>query len=57
MKESFSFSPNSRTASAAGRRMLKTSLILLYIYPHTNVVVYGVQAEAWGPLEMAVSSA
>ena len=33
MQDSFSFSPNSRTASAAGRRMLKPPLMLLCISP------------------------
>ena len=37
--------------------MLKPSLILLCISPWINLVISGVQAEAWGILEMAVSSA
>ena len=57
MRENFSLSPNSRIVSAAGRRMLKPSLILRYISPRMKEVISGVQAEACGPLEMAVSSA
>ena len=37
--------------------MLKPYLILLYISYRMNVVISVVQAEVWGPLEMAVSSA
>ena len=54
MRESFSFSPNSRIASAAGRRMLKPSLILRLSSPRMDEVISGVHAEAWGPLERAV---
>ena len=36
---------------------MNLSLILLCIYPQTNVVIYRIQDEAWGPLEMTVSSA
>ena len=57
MRESFSYYPNILITSAAGRSMLKPSLILRYIYPHMKAVIFGVQAEACGPLEMAVSSA
>ena len=57
IREIFGFSPNIRTASDAGRRMLKTYLILLCISPRMNVVISRVQAEAWCSLEMAVSSA
>ena len=39
------------------RRNLKTSLILLCISPPMKAVVSGVQAEAYCPLYMAVSSA
>ena len=37
--------------------MLKPSLILLCVSPRMNVVISGLQSKAWGPLEMAVSSA
>ena len=57
MWESFSLSPNSRMASAAGRRMLKPSLILRRRSPRMKEVVSMVQAESWAPLEMAVSNA
>ena len=57
MRESFSLSINSRIASAAGRRMLKPSLILRCISPQMKEVISGVQAEAWGPLDMVFSSA
>ena len=57
MQEIFSLYPNSRITSAAGRRMLKPSLILRYISPQMKVVISGVKDEACGPLEMAVSSA
>ena len=57
MRESFSFSPNSHIASAPGRRMLKPSLILRCISPRMKEDISGGQAEACGPLEMAVSSA
>ena len=57
MRESFSFSPNSRMASAAGRRMLKPSLILRLSSPRMKEVISGVHAEAWGPLERSVSKA
>ena len=57
MRESFSFSPNSRMASAAGRRMLKPSLIVRLSYPQMNEVISGVHAQAGGPLERAVSKA
>ena len=56
MRESFSLSPNSRIMSAAGRRMMKPSLILRCIYPLMKEAISGIQAEARGPLEMAVSS-
>ena len=52
MQESFSFSPNSCIASAAGRRMLKPSLILRYIYPRMKAFISRVQAGACDPLEM-----
>ena len=57
MRESFSFSPNSRIASAVGRRMLNPYLILRCISPRMKAVIYGVQAKACDLLEMAVSSA
>ena len=57
MRESFSLSPNSQMASAAGRRMLKPSLILGRTSPRRKEVISGLQSEAWGPLEMAVSKA
>ena len=57
MWENFNLSPNSLIASAAGRRMLKPSLILRCISPWMKEVVYRVQAEVCGPLEMAVSRA
>ena len=57
MRESFSLYPNSHIASAAGRRMLKPSLILRCIFPQMKEVISGVQVEACGTLEMAVSSA
>ena len=56
MWESCNLSPNSRIASAAGRRMLKPSLILPCISPRIKEVIYRVQDEASVPLEMAVSS-
>ena len=57
MRESFSLSPNSHIASASGRRMLKPLLILRCISTRMKVVISGVQAKAYDPLEMAVSSA
>ena len=57
MRESFSLYLNSRIASAAGRRMLNPSLIFRCTSPHMKDVISWVQAEACGPLEMAVSSA
>ena len=57
MRESFSLSPNSCKAYAAGRRMIKPSLILRRSYTRMKEVIYGVQDEAWGPLEMEVSKA
>ena len=57
MQESFSLSPNSRITSAAGRRMLKPSLILRCISSWMKEVTPGVQDEACGPLDMVVSSA
>ena len=57
MQESFRLSLNSRMASAAGRRMLKPSLILRCSSPQTKEVISGVQDEAWAPLEMSVSNA
>ena len=42
MRESFRFSQNSLIASAAGRKMLKPSLILRYISPRMKSVIYGV---------------
>ena len=35
---------------------MKQYLILICISPWMNVVISGVQAKAWGPLEMTVSS-
>ena len=35
---------------------MEPSLILFCIYPRMNVVISGVQAEAWGSLQMVVSS-
>ena len=57
MRESFRFSPNILISSVAGRIMLKPSLILRYISPRMKLVISGVQAEACGPLEMAVFNA
>ena len=57
MRESFSFSQNSRMASAAGRRMLEPSLILRRSSPRMKAVISRVHAGAWGPLEMSVSKA
>ena len=57
ISESFSLSPNSFTASNTQRIMLKPSLILLCIYPRTNVVISGVQDEVLVLLKMAVSIA
>ena len=57
MRDSFSLSPNSCMASAAERGMLKPSFILRRSSPRMKEVISGVQAEAWGPLEMAVSKA
>ena len=57
MQESFSFSPNSLIASADGRNILKPYLILRCISPRMKSVIYGVQADECGPLEMAVSRA
>ena len=57
MRVSFSLSPNSRMVPALGRRMLKPYLILRWNFSWMNKVISGVQAEAWGPLEMAVSKA
>ena len=37
--------------------MLKPSLIFLYTPPLMNVVISGLQAQVWDPLDMAVSSA
>ena len=56
MQENFSLSPNSHTASAAGRRILKPYLILRCISPRMKEVISGVQTEACGPLKMVVSS-
>ena len=55
MQESFRFSPNSLIASANKRNMLKPYLILLCISPQMKSVIYGVQVDECGPLEMAVS--
>ena len=57
MQESFSFSLKSHIPSDGGRRMLKTSLILLCISSWIKAVISGLQVEVYGPLEMAVSSA
>ena len=57
MREGFSLSSNSRTASAAGRRMLKPSLIYRRSSPRMKEVISGVQAYEWAPLDMAVSNA
>ena len=57
MRESFSLYPNSRMSSAARKRMLKPSLILRRISPRINEVISGVQADAWGTMEMAASNA
>ena len=56
MQEIFSFSPNICNVSASWRRMKKLSWILRCISPRINLTIYGVHAEAWGPLEMEVSS-
>ena len=57
MRESFSLFTKSCIAFAVGRRILKPSLILCCISPRMKVIIYGVQAEVCGPLEMEVSSA
>ena len=57
MQESSSFSPNSLIASADERNMLKPYLILLCISPCMKSVIYGVQVDECGPLEMALSRA
>ena len=55
--ECLSFTPNIRTASATGRRILKPSCTLRCISPLMNPDISGVNADAWGPLEMACSRA
>ena len=55
MRESFSLSPNSLIVSADGRNILKPYLILRCISPQMKSVIYGVQSDECGPLEMAVS--
>ena len=42
MQESFSLYPNSCIVSAAGRRIMKPSLIFRCIYPQMKVVISGV---------------
>ena len=57
MREIFSFSENSLIASASRKRMMKSSFILLWIYPWMKAVISGVQYKLCAPLEIAVSSA
>ena len=57
MQDILSFTPNIRTASAAGGRMLNPSCILRYISPWINQIFSRVHDKAWGPFDMAVSSA
>ena len=57
MRESFSLSPNSHIVSIDGSRIPKPSLIFHCISPRMKEVIYRVQDEVCGPLEMAVSKA
>ena len=49
MQDILSLSPNIRTASATGRRMLKRSFTLRCISPWMKPTIYRVHADAWGP--------
>ena len=53
MREILSLSPNSSTASSAGRRILKSSCDLRCIYPQMNPTISGVHVDAWVPLVIA----
>ena len=52
MRDSFDFSSNISTESAAGGKMLNPYFILICIIPQMNVFISGMQAEAYGSLEM-----
>ena len=55
MRESLSLSPNIRTPSSLGRRILKPSCTFCYISPMMNSNIYRVYAYKWGPLAIALS--
>ena len=55
MQESWSISPNTRTASYAGGRMLNPSWTLYCIYPQMNPNISGVHADECGPFLIASS--
>ena len=57
IRESLSLSPNIRTVSAAGKRMLKPSCTFRCISPRMNHTIYGVHADAWGPFFVVFSGA
>ena len=51
IRGSFSFYPNIRTVSAAGRRMLEPSLIFLCISPQINMYISVLHDKGMGHLE------
>ena len=55
MKDSFSFSPNSLTASASGKRMPNPYFTLYRLFPWMNSVISGVHVNTWGPFVMDCS--
>ena len=57
MREILSLSPNFRTVSAAGKRMLKPSCTLRCIPPRVNPTISGVHSDARGPFFVALSRA
>ena len=57
MQESLRLSPNIRTASASGRRILKPSCTLCCISPWMNPTISRVHAYTWGPFFISFSKA
>ena len=54
MRDSLSISPNIRTTSSLGRKILQPSCTRRCIYLQTHYVIYGEHTNAWGLLVMAL---
>ena len=53
MWDNLRWSPNNRTASTEGIRMINPSHTCRYIFPQMNVKIYKENANTWEPFVMA----